>query len=207
MKGLSIALVLLPLATLGCGGQGGPHNTAHEDGESWAVTAWVVEPRYADNAPDEGGPVPMTLETQYRYVDIYTYTHRDTLTYHVTQLARPKEGDPPIGALLGPDADSFFGRVAFYPRPSVTTRVGVNYVRRGEGNDWRKHTAELDPFPPFPSGVVEKTTAVTLSGLWEFRNHHRASFAVTHTRVQNRANAQGDDDSTTSFNIRLTWDF
>jgi cobalt-zinc-cadmium efflux system membrane fusion protein len=40
MKGLSIALVLLPLVTLGCGGQSGQHNTAHEDDESWAVTAW-----------------------------------------------------------------------------------------------------------------------------------------------------------------------
>ena len=28
----------------------------------WAVTAWYVEPRYRDKAPDEGGPMPMTEE-------------------------------------------------------------------------------------------------------------------------------------------------
>ena len=40
MKRLSIALVLLPLVTLGCGGQGSPHDAAHEDHGNWAVTAW-----------------------------------------------------------------------------------------------------------------------------------------------------------------------
>ena len=28
----------------------------------WAVTAWIVEPRYANNSPEEGGPVPLTEE-------------------------------------------------------------------------------------------------------------------------------------------------
>ncbi len=153
-----------------------------------------------------GDPAPLTLSLQYRYVDIYTYTHRDSLNYHVTGRGDPLEGDPPLGALQGPDTDALDLQAEYFIRPDVTMTAAVSLRRAGEGNDYRKHDNSLDPFPPFPSGIVERTAAFGVGVLWELRGNSSVLFDVQHAFVKNQDHVAGADDESTSFRAILTWD-
>jgi hypothetical protein len=154
-----------------------------------------------------GGPAPMTLNLRYRYVDIYTYTHRDSLKYHVGSAGDPLADDLPLGAVQGPDTDFIKLAADYYPLAAVTVSGFVSHLRRGEGNDWRAHTRDLDPSPPFPSGVVEKTLTVGLGLLWELNRNSRVSIEISHSTVGNRENVAGDDDDSTGFRGFAVWDF
>ena len=74
----------------------------------------------------------------------------------------------PLGRSEGPDADVLEVRADCYPWPSVTASVFRRVPAHGEGNDYRIHEEGIDPSPPFPSGVVERTTTFGAGALWEF---------------------------------------
>lgn len=154
-----------------------------------------------------GGPLPMTADLRYRRVGIYTYTHRDSLKYHVAMEGDPAAGDPPLGTPLGPDADIADVRVECYPHPRFTTAVFASYLRRGEGDDYRAHTPELDPVPPFPSGVIERSTAAGIALLWELDGGSAAGIDAARVWVGNREHVQGRDEDDTVVRAFFTWDF
>ncbi len=151
-------------------------------------------------------PVPLTVRLEYRYVDIYTYTHRDSLKYHVTGRGDPLAGDAPLGAIEGPDGDVARLEADYFPRPSVTTSAFMTFRRRGEGNDYRKHEPGLDPSPPFPSGVVEETLSFGLGLRWEFERNSSAGLAIEHAIVRNRDHQPDADDNSTMFRAFFIWD-
>jgi len=152
------------------------------------------------------GPLPFAVAATYRYVDIYTYTHRDSLMYYVTGSGDPLWGDPPLGAVEGPDADALELRADCYPWPSVTASAFVASRRTGEGNDYRIHEQGIDPSPPFPSGVVERTTIFGAGALWEFGGGSSLGVDVSHALVRNRKHIRGDDDESTFVRAFVTWD-
>ncbi len=152
------------------------------------------------------GPVPVTINLRYRYVDIYTYTHRDSLKYHVTGAGDPLAGNLPLGVIQGPDTDFLKLAADFYPWPSVTTTGYVSNLRRGEGDDWRPHDRTLDPSPPFPSGVVERTFSFGLAVEWELRGNSRLGMEINHSLMWNSNHESGNDIDSTGFRAYATWD-
>lgn len=153
-----------------------------------------------------GDPAPLGLRLEYRYVDIYTYTHRDSLRYHVTGRGDPLAGDPPLGAVEGPDTDAFRAQAEYFIRPDVTATVFASFRRRGEGNDYRRHDATVDPSPPFPSGVVERTAAAGVGVLWEVKGNSSLFVAVEHDVVDDLDHIAGEKDETTILRAAFTWD-
>lgn len=151
-------------------------------------------------------PIAVTARVFYRYVDIYTYTHEDSLNYYITGNGDPNV-DLPLGAFDGPDTDRLAASLAVYPVPSLTTTFLFSHVRRGEGNDWRTHVPPMDPNPSFPSGVVEKTLTFGLRLLWELPGNSRTGFDTRIAHVSNKANQSGVDDWGTSAFFFFTWDF
>ncbi|UCH84040.1 MAG: hypothetical protein JSW50_16700 [Candidatus Latescibacterota bacterium] len=158
-------------------------------------------------------PLPVTMRFNYRYVDIYTYTHRDSLKYHVTGRGDPIgnetiPADPPLGALLGPDGDIVRFDADLFPRPEVTTSLRLAYRRRGEGNDWRRFEEGVDdPSPPFPSGVVEQTFRVEIGVKWELDGNSVAGFDAGWAWVQNQYNEPGVNRDDPLVRLFASWDF
>jgi hypothetical protein len=149
-------------------------------------------------------PLPATLRFQYRYVDIYTYTHEDSANYWVTG-EMDLSLDNPLGAPQGPDSDRMYLDMAVYPIPSLTTLLSLSFERRGEGNDWRQFEEGDDPNPKFPSGVVEKTYGFGLGLEWELRGNSSIGASVIQGRVENINHQPDVDDWTTSVFMHLTW--
>lgn len=170
-----------------------------------------------DGAPDKlgfdiggrfavGGPLPLTIAAKYRYVDIYTYTHRDSLMYYVAGKGDLLSGDPPLGAVEGPDTDVLKLRAECFPWPSVTATAFAAFQRRGEGNDYRIHEEGRDPTPPFPSGVVERTTSFGVGAVWELDGGSSLGVDLEHAVVKNRDHSTGHDDESTLIRAFVTWD-
>lgn len=150
-------------------------------------------------------PFASTIRFQYRYVDIYTYTHDDTTTYWLTGNAEPNL-DTALGAAQGPDADTAFLDVEVYPIPSLTTNLTFQMARRGQGNDWQMFETGDPVDPPFPSGVVQTTVGFGLGVEWELRGNSSLGASVFQAHVDNLDHQPDDDEWTTSVLVHLTWD-
>lgn len=154
------------------------------------------------------GPTPVTVRAQYRFVDIYTYSHLDSLSNYVTGTGQIADKESPLGAPEGPDADRYTVEVDVYPWPSVTATAVVAGGRRGEGNDFRTFVLNVDdPTPPFPSGTVETTWQVGGRVLWELPGNSRVSVSALGNRVENRGNTPHDAEWSPSARADVTWDF
>lgn len=151
-------------------------------------------------------PIPVTMRAQYRYADIYTYSHRDSTRNHVTGSGDPDDGESPLGAPEGPDADRFTLEVDVYPRHDLTARFRLESGRRGEGNDFLNFETGMDPFPPFPSGTVEKTLAVGGSLLWDLPRNSSAEVTAMGVRVENMDHVLNKPEWSPAVQVRLTWD-
>jgi hypothetical protein len=143
---------------------------------------------------------------KYRYLDIYTYAHRDTLKYYLAGRGDLSGGDLPLGAVEGPDTDRLDVQADCFVRPDVTVTALFSLRRRGEGNDYRKFDEGLDPFPPFPSGVVERTAVYGVGLRWEIRGDSRLEARVEHDVVDNRDQISGANDESTALRASLVWD-
>jgi hypothetical protein len=154
---------------------------------------------------DIARPVPLTLRLRYRYVDIYTYTHRDSLKAHVAGDGDPNAGDPLLGVAEGPDTDLFTASADCFPLPRLTATLLFSLLRRGEGDDFRAFHPGDDHAPPFPSGVVERTTSFGLAFAWEFDGNSLARAELVRSRVENEGHVPGADDRRTAAHIVLRW--
>ena len=150
-------------------------------------------------------PVPVNFGLRYRYVTIYTYTHRDSLNAHVAGAGDPNVGDSILGVVEGPDTDLLTANVDYFPLPRLTATVLFSSFRRGEGNDFRAFRPGDEHDPRFPSGVVERTTSLGLRLAWEFDGNSLATAEVVRARVKNENHVPGADDWRTAVRILLRW--
>ena len=153
------------------------------------------------------GRVPATFRFNYRFVDIYTYTHEDSGKQYVAGTGEVAAGWPYLGAQIGPDADVLNASAAFYPWPNVTATLLFAFQRRGEGNDGRTFFLGDDPDPPFPSGVVEKIYTYGLSLLWELPRNSSAGADVFLNEIENQGNLPADGVWKTAARLFMRWDF
>jgi hypothetical protein len=100
----------------------------------------------------------LEVSASYTMIDIYTYSHKDSLlTAYVTGNGE-KLVDWIIGDQLGPDADRWSVRAATPLHPRALLSAEWIRIRRGEGNDMRQWVWGGDPDPAFPSGDVTEAT-------------------------------------------------
>lgn len=96
----------------------------------------------------------LEMRASYTRIDIYTYSHKDSLlTAYVTGNGE-KAVNTIIGDQLGPDADRWQLRISTPLHPRALLSLEGTWIRRGEGNDMRQWEWGGDPDPPFPSGNV-----------------------------------------------------
>lgn len=94
------------------------------------------------------------MRASYTRVDIYTYSHKDSLLTAYVTGDGAKSGNTIIGDQLGPDADRWFLRISSPLHPRAMLSLDGTWIRRGEGNDMRQWEWGEDPDPVFPSGEV-----------------------------------------------------
>jgi hypothetical protein len=104
----------------------------------------------------------------YTRINIYTYSHKDSLLTRYVTGNGDSLVNPLIGSPLGPDADRWHLRVSYAFHKRAAFAVEGVAIRRGEGNDQREWHPGLDRDPPFPSGKVLKERAIAASQLVDF---------------------------------------
>jgi hypothetical protein len=151
-------------------------------------------------------PFPATLRLRYRFIDIYTYTHRDSITAHIAGSGSLQEGESLIAGAPGPDSDEWMARLSIYPRSDVVFEFRFLATRLGEGNDLRPFERPLDPFPHFPLGIVERTVEIGASLVLELEGNSRVSLGFSRAFVDNVDHLSDQDTNSTAFRIAATWD-
>ncbi len=114
-----------------------------------------------------GGGWHLELMADYTFIDIYTYSHKDSLTTRYVAGSGDVTGSGIIGSSLGPDAERWRFKAAAGLHPRVTVTLKGEYLRRGEGSDLRPWREGYDPDPPFPSGSVTLEKKISLSALYD----------------------------------------
>jgi hypothetical protein len=151
-------------------------------------------------------PLGLTLRGSYRRVDIYTYSHVDSLSMYVTGAGDLSAGDVLLGGIPAPDAESWRVDVEVFPRPIFSVVAGVFGARIGEGRDVRGFEPGDDKDPPFPSGVVDETIGFDFGGRYGLGGDSSVSFLYAHASAKNRGNVAGDDPVTDAFRVEIRWD-
>ncbi len=151
-------------------------------------------------------PLGLAIRGQYRRVDIYTYSHIDSLSIYVSGAGDPSQGDVLLGGVPGPDADAWRLDAEAFPRANLALAAGVFGTRIGEGRDLRGFDPGDDKNPPFPSGVVDETLGFDLGARYEFAGDSWVALSYAHASAQNRGNVAGDDPKTDAFRLEIRWD-
>lgn len=152
-------------------------------------------------------PVAATLRAQYRRVDIYTYTHVDSINYYVSGEGRVTEGDVVLGGDPGPDADTWRIEADVYPRPNTIATLAFYGEGRGEGNDLRQFVPGSDISPPFPSGVVQRTRGWSLGLRWEFDRNQWITGTYGRAHLSNLGHDVDRDQTEDAFRVEIHFEF
>jgi hypothetical protein len=168
--------------------QGYPNKLAADIGARWVpAKPWGLEVR-----------------GQYRWVDIYTYSHEESLSVYVGGAGELNNGDVLLGGAPGPDTDSWFVNADVYPRPNWRLTLGTFGGRIGEGNDLRSfHLHTDDPNPAFPSGIVEKSAGLLVATRYELSGNSFIIGAYSHVNADNRAHVAGSNDTSDGFRLEI----
>jgi len=145
----------------------------------------------------------LEMSASYTRIDLYTYSHKDSLLTTYVTGGGDKIADTFIGDPLGPDADRWMLRVSTPLHPRALLSLEGVLVRRGEGSDVRQWEWGNDPDPPFPSGEVtdEAVYSATLNV-----DLGRGSFVEASGGVVSEKGAGGDDDEGFG-SLVFVWDF
>ena len=95
------------------------------------------------------------LDFRFEYTNVRKWTYT-----HVSHVNAWEYRNVPFGFWLGPDADELYSKIDYYLSPSTCLSLNFDRVRKGEGVldvPWEDDPTQ-DKKPPFPSGVVEKST-------------------------------------------------
>jgi predicted porin len=148
----------------------------------------------------------LAISGQYRHVDIYTYSHTDSLSAYISGAGDLAQGDVLLGGVPAPDAESWRIDAEVFLRANLGVSAGVFGARIGEGRDVQPFEPGDDENPPFPSGVVDKTLGVNVGAQYEFAGDSWVAVTYAHALATNRGNVAGDDPVTDAFRLEIRWD-
>ena len=151
-------------------------------------------------------PLGLAIRGHYRKVDIYTYSHQDSLSVYVSGAGDLAGGDVLLGGVPAPDADSWRLGAEVFPRAELAVAANVFGTRIGEGRDLRGFQPGGDKNPPFPSGVVDETIGFDLGARYELPGDSWVAFTYAHASAKNRGNVAGNDPDTDAFRLEIRWD-
>ncbi len=151
-------------------------------------------------------PLGLAIRGHYRKVDIYTYSHVDSLSLYVSGAGDLTGGDVLLGGIPAPDADTWRIDAEVFPRANLAVSAGAFGTRIGEGRDVRGFELGDDKDPPFPSGIVDETIGFDVGARYEFRGDSWAAFTYAHASAKNRGNVAGSDPVTDAFRLEIRWD-
>jgi len=154
-----------------------------------------------------------SLVLEYTRIEPFVFSHD-----------RSREGDfGSLGVLLGPrigpNADSWFGRIDVLPEWNLILSFAVALERRGEnvvdatgvlirnvGGDFlQPHRATDSPTKKFLDGIVFNTTRVRFTGSWEAAHQLWVEGVYEFTREKNRATAASTTDHLFGCSVRMEW--
>ncbi len=151
-------------------------------------------------------PLGLAISGQYRRVDIYTYSHVDSLSIYVSGAGELAGGDVLLGGVPAPDADAWRLAAEVFPRADLAITAGAFGTRIGEGRDVRAFQPGDDANPSFPSGVVDETLGFNLGARYELAGDSWVALSYAHASATNRGNVSGDDPVTDAFRLEIRWD-
>lgn len=129
------------------------------------------------------GGYDIEMKADYTYIDIYTYTHKDSLLTRYVAGSGDITQNRAIGSSLGPDSERWRFRAAVGVHPRILMTLRGEYTRRGDGNDYRAWRRGMDPRPPFPSGSVIEEKRVSISASCDLGSGSYISAAAGYRRI------------------------
>ena len=96
---------------------------------------------------------------EYTAVQRYVYSQRKEVNYYLHDSRI-------IGCQLGPDADMITASIAWCGVPGITAELTGSYTRNGEADVYEGWPDSVSVGGPFPSGIVEKTSDISLDLAW-----------------------------------------
>jgi len=109
-----------------------------------------------------------------------------------------------IGSTLGPDADRLLFSSACHVSRLVDLLGTVESIRRGEGRIDRPQESGVPKGIPFPSGIVERQTNLSVGVRLQYRGNLSAATVVGYSTVSNAGHVQDADHEGAFFQLRLT---
>ncbi len=137
---------------------------------------------------------------EYTKISKWTYTHKyQENTYSNYRIC--------IGHDLGPDADRIDILLRHYFRWNIIPQAHFSYIRRGEGRLSEPWEREIDPSPPFPSGVVMYRKALEVSIFFKPFPSSEMHAGWNTFRTENCHNREGWIEQDNAFSVDLTLTF
>lgn len=127
------------------------------------------------------------ISLEYAHVRKWTYTH-GTVEHRFVHDGRP------IGFELGPDADRIILSLDYHPTFEWSLGASLSFSRKGEGDITEPYEDGTSFEPEFPSGVVERTTRVSLSASYDDLSGLWGELGLSFSRIGNEGNVIGSDD-------------
>ena len=109
------------------------------------------------------GGTACDLRVESGRVEPYVYTHREPRNVY-------NHFDSNLGLWSGPNSEYLFGELRLYPFSHLSFRGSCERLRKGEGDIFTHHEAAEGDEKHFLSGIVEKTTHLSLAAFWEPRS-------------------------------------
>jgi hypothetical protein len=126
---------------------------------------------------------------EYTAVQRFVYSQRKIANYYM-------HDGRIIGSQQGPDSDRITGAVSYCGIQGITASLRGSFTRQGEGDVYEGWPDSVQAGGPFPSGIVEKTTELSIDIGWyaqnwlEIRGEGGCSFT---DNKNNEINAESDD--------------
>ena len=160
---------------------------------------WIFGTQIADPLHLDG------LSVQTEYVRITNRTYKTALPFEAF-IHR----NIPLGHPLGNDFDQFQISAAYWLQSNFWLKLKIAVTRHGEGSlntpwdePWMTYTVAEGYSEPFPTGIVESTTAIRLQTAWYIRRPVHLFGSLSFREFTNRANVMNKNESVWKANIRI----